>query len=806
MKIKLGLLSITLLLASSVSAGMMCPGSPGMSEAHQRYFEQRVLNLDRAARDAYAELPWEALRVTAAQQAQGSEPDALFAWVRDETRWLPYAGELRGAEGVMQDRMGSSLDRALLLAALMEEAGHTVRLARTTLTEDGLERLQSAWADMPVARRPDGPSEMDLSDAAIEALAERLESDPDDMAEALLAQREAAEARQSRLLDESQHQAQALLAMLDDTLQAAGRQDMEPALTDHWWVQLRTADGWSDFDPALPDHAARERLVADGEAEPVYPEEIPDDARHWLTVEVVAEQLQDGRLNEAVALSHRIPAAELLGQQMHLELYPVELPSPQELLDGSLEIDTLPQAMFGQQQWVPYLRMGDSLERHKLINADGSVEVPGQETATGAAFREATGALEGIGRGAREREAAAPAELTAVVVRFHVEAPGREKESIERPLMDLLGPGRRTGDVAAFEVDEELRQQRAVELLSTLGVLGQVAWVPPAQLAAWHYEGLMENRQTAMAGAYLAAHGDDSFVGKALESRSTRRHALDQLAAMRLAYSPYPERVALTRLNLLGYVELMEFRAGEYRRREGFDILDNRIAVPSGEAVAETRLAQGALDTLLEAELAVEPTVALGNTARAFLHGLAAERDWQVIRRQGELEALGWQPNADLQAHFKALLEQEHALAMPAVLDAGEEPVWWQLDPATGDLLGYGPDRRGQYVEAILVLISAGDSAMGAVGMVQSIWDCLFTSSDPLCCTQDAAAQEMIGRAVSYGLGGLAEAHDINIIIGRDLISGGTFDRLNSAGISKAAGDVAGAGAEFIVDSWGRCQ
>lgn len=807
MKIKPALLGATLLLASPVSAGLMCPGTPGMSETHQRYLEQRLLSLDRAARDAYQALPWETLRVANAQQMVGGQPDALFSWVRDETRWLPYAGELRGAEGVMQDRMGSSLDRALLLAALMEEAGHTVRLARTTLTEDGLDRLQSAWADMPVARRPDGLIEMDLSDASIAALAERLGSDPGAMAESLLAQREVAEERQSRLLGENLHQAEALKAMLGDILQAAGdgARPLEEPLVDHWWVQMRTADGWVDLDPALPQHSLGERLVVEGEVEPVYPEALPDEARHWLTIEVVAEQFHEGHLTEAVALSHRLSAAELLGQQMHLELYPVELPSPQELLDGSREIDTLPKALFGQQQWMPYLRMGDSLERHKLINADGSVEVPGQETATGAAFREATSVLGGIGQSERPQEEPASAELTAVMVRFHVEAPGRERESIERPLMDLLGPGRRAGDLAAFEVDENLRQQRAVELLSTLEVLGQVAWVPPAQLAAWHYEGLMENRQAGMAGAYLASHGDDSFVGKALESRSMRRHALDQLAAMRLAYSPYPERVALTRLNLLGYVELLEFKEGVYRRREGFDILDNRIDVPSGRAVAETRLAQGALDTLLEAEIAVDEKAVLGNAARAFQHSQKTGHAWQMVRRQEELEALGWLPDEDLQMHFKALLEQGQVLVMPALQSAGDEPVWWQLDPATGDLLGYGPDRRGQYVEAILVLISAGDNAMGAVGMVQSIWDCLFTASDPLCCTQDAAAKEMISRAVSSGLGGLAEAHDINIIIGRELISGGAFDRLNSAGISKAAGDVAGAGAEFIVDSWGRC-
>ncbi|APX92068.1 hypothetical protein BWR19_03445 [Halomonas sp. 1513] len=802
---RLALLGISLTLAPIASAALMCPGAPGMSESDQRYLEQRVLTLDRNVRDAYHDLPWETLRVAEAQQAVGSRPEALFEWVRDETRWLPYAGELRGAAGVMQDRMGSSLDRALLLAALMEDAGHTVRLARTELSEEALERLDSAWADDAVARRPDGPVEMDLSEASIAALSERLQSDPEAMAEALLEQREAADTRRARLLADSQRLAEGLTALLGAVPDDADLSDDRP--TDHWWVQQRTADGWSDFDPALPEHAPGERLIEAGDLESHYPEALPESARHWLRIEVVAEQLEGGRLKEAVAFSHRLPTAELLGQQLHLELYPMALPSPQSLLDGSLALDSLPDELFTQEQWVPYLRLGDSLERQYGIMADGSVVDLGSQASIAGAFGEAGSALGEVGvggLGADEPET--PPELSAVITRFHVEAPGRETHTVERPLMDLIGPDRRSAGVESFEVDESLREQRAVELLSTMTVLGQTTWVPPAQLAAWDYEGLMNNRQAALAGAYLGAQGDDSFIGEALESRNIRRSALDQLAAMRLAYSPDPESVALTRLNLLGYVTLMEFEAGEHRRREGFDILDNRVTVPSGERVAATRLAQGALDTLLEAELAADEHAALGNTAQAFLHDLREERQWHQVTSLEGLEALGWRPQADLEAHFAARLEEGQTLLLPDTPARDAAPTWWQLDPSSGDLLGYGRDRRGQYVEGILTLMSAGDSAMGAVGMVQSIWSCLFTASDPLCCTQDAAAQEMIGSAVSAGLGGLAEAHDINIVIGRELVSGGAFDRLNSAGIGKVAGDVAGEGAGYIVDSWGRCN
>ncbi|MGA7689284.1 MAG: hypothetical protein WCA29_08640, partial [Jiangellales bacterium] len=53
----------------------------------------------------------------------GREPDDILEWVASETRWLPYEGALRGGRGVLMDRSGSSLDRALLLADLLERTG-----------------------------------------------------------------------------------------------------------------------------------------------------------------------------------------------------------------------------------------------------------------------------------------------------------------------------------------------------------------------------------------------------------------------------------------------------------------------------------------------------------------------------------------------------------------------------------------------------------------------------------------------------------------------------------------------------------
>ncbi|MDB5296475.1 MAG: hypothetical protein JWO31_2458, partial [Phycisphaerales bacterium] len=92
-----------------------------------------------AARDAAAavraKLNAETFDVTAVVRRVGREPDAMFGWVRDQTFWVPYRGVLRGPEGVLMDRLGSSADRASLLAALLVAAGVPCRLARAELPQ-----------------------------------------------------------------------------------------------------------------------------------------------------------------------------------------------------------------------------------------------------------------------------------------------------------------------------------------------------------------------------------------------------------------------------------------------------------------------------------------------------------------------------------------------------------------------------------------------------------------------------------------------------------------------------------------------
>src|SRR5688500_525086 len=100
-------------------AGRASPTPAPLAERLEAAFEL----LEGARR----EIPRDTFDVDAIINSVGSNPIRLFDWVRTHTYLVPYRGILRGHLGVMMDRVGNSLDRAILLATLLKSAGHQAR-------------------------------------------------------------------------------------------------------------------------------------------------------------------------------------------------------------------------------------------------------------------------------------------------------------------------------------------------------------------------------------------------------------------------------------------------------------------------------------------------------------------------------------------------------------------------------------------------------------------------------------------------------------------------------------------------------
>ena len=77
----------------------------------------------------------------ARELGDGVEP--AFTFVRDQVRYEPYAGALRGAKCAYVTGAANAVDRSLLLARLLEQKGIATRFARGRLANAEAEKLLS---------------------------------------------------------------------------------------------------------------------------------------------------------------------------------------------------------------------------------------------------------------------------------------------------------------------------------------------------------------------------------------------------------------------------------------------------------------------------------------------------------------------------------------------------------------------------------------------------------------------------------------------------------------------------------------
>ncbi|MEX1017672.1 MAG: hypothetical protein WDZ31_13090 [Phycisphaeraceae bacterium] len=764
----------------AVHADVPDDDAPLTDEARFKQLGDDLQQAYAAARVALRELPLEETHPHARQAAIGADAEALFAWVRDETRWLPYRGALRGARGTLMDRMGSHLDRTLLLATMLDAAGHDVRLAHAELTDAEVDALTAiVTADLPARPEAEAGTAGAGMDRVVNRAAQHLGIDAGEQAalafEADLNRQQLTE----RVVQQGVTQSQSLARLLawddddDDADPAADELDAatSAALRDHWWVQVETADGWLDLDPARRSHEPGERAGA-AEPETYALDALPDDHRHTLRIEVVAEQLAEGELTEHVALSHDVFATEMTGQVMALAIEAVDLPSPAALFgaEGEHDVENLPALVAEQTEWLPILNVGGAMEGGKSIMADGSVnEQPGQ-MAQGRAMEEASGLLGALG-GRGDDAAEAETHLTAVFVRFTVEAPGRAAERFERPVMDVLGPAARADEPAAFELSDAKREQRAFAMLGSMRVMGQTGWLPETYAVGRSLQGVLDNQMAVLGALHAFRGGDAEQAAAALERQVPQPGGLLTLAHQRQAMSPHREAVALTRLNLLSEVRVVDWRDGDLVRTEGFDIIQNAVDVlPGSEADPRAvRLTQGVLETVLEAELlSAEADVDVINTGRRYAEALASDEAWRVIADEQQLEAIGGQIDADTRTHLRQALADGQAVVLPNAPGAGEPLMWWRVDVATGAALGMGPSGRGQAgVESLIMLVEMLDTAFGVASTVVSMWDCLFSNAGDNeaieCCARRTAFTA--GASLAFGAASSRMMHTIDQVI-----------------------------------------
>lgn len=622
----------------------------------------------------------------------GKDPQKLFAWVRDCTWWVPYRGLLRGAKGVMLDRVGSNLDRAVLLGDLMRRAGYTVRLAHVQLPENRARELLGKVRQIPAQRRsltapkPDSPERQ----RAIEAIMPGFERTMLDKLAETKRYTDAAEV----LVRSQTDQLYAVVRGFATKVGANNRAAIA-ALQDHWWVEREDNGSWIAMDVLLPDAKPGDVMAAasatsEWKASNDAPS-IPEADWHTVLVRVVVERYQGGAATESTALEKLLRPADVLEQPITLTHTP--RPWPKEIPDNKTDPNALKNAALWVNKWVPILQVGDEVIAQSAFTDGGDLTAISKDSAAGLGGSNGGGLGDfGSALGGGEE---APSYATAEWIDYDIHVPGEPNQRLRRPVFDLVGPARRSAHAAGFEANTDaLKLERFEALWSSTDILLQPCDFTKDFVTHLLYSRVVANHALVRE---LSRERDPERV-RLLASTILDRVAvwgpLPDFALWRSALGRQPDDRFIDRPNVLNY------RFGEtvanadpVALRELIDIASNSTGVRhgTGRGSFQVRVAQGVADTVAEMLTLGSDLRTAENTASILAAADASAASTLLIspRDTAAAKKLGWPTDAavrleqDIGEGFMAVVPKK------PVVRAGQQRVgWWRVHPASGETIG----------------------------------------------------------------------------------------------------------------------
>jgi hypothetical protein len=329
--------------------------------------------------------------VLGARERELGTIDAAFAFVRDEIGFESYDGIFRGPDGTFHARAGNALDRAMLLAAILQSNKIPVRLVTGQLPQPQAERLFASMFE-PAASPARSPQPGTLT---------------------------------GRIFDRAHRDYDAVLAALGNRPPDASvpsHDDVVKEIERHAWVQAQRNGQWLDLDPSFPDSTVGRTYASvqqsfDGPPAPLMQQ---------VTIRVIAETVQGGALAQTVSLEKTLPAYELVDKPVYL-LHEVYRPFNGQ--GGDLQF------VFGNkdtQEPVLYVdghrTVGQPIDFGSGASAAGTAPPNAAQAAADAFGTPAPGPVNPNAKA-----------FVAEWLEFEIAYPDGRKELTRRPLMDRAG-------------------------------------------------------------------------------------------------------------------------------------------------------------------------------------------------------------------------------------------------------------------------------------------------------------------------------------------------------------------------------
>lgn len=680
----------------------------------------------RAIEDGERESPRDRWDVGYVVNQAGSQPEQLFRWVRTNTYWIPYRGVLRGPAGVLMDRQGNTLDRALLLATLLQKAGHSVRLAhgelttaqaRALLPEVIAERFVAGQLRSSAAAGGAPGSVPRGLEGELATVARQYRLDEATLRRMLRSQvendRRLATSVNTRTAEQTNRLKSTIGMRPSDRDWHRRLQAALAALRDHWWVQRKEGAKWIDLD-VFADRETSQKVLTTAQ-EFVAPDAIAGNLRHEIVVRVVGEQSTERARTKRIVLQHTLKPADLIGTPIALRFVPAGLQAI--LAAGPGMTASFRKVVLEQHNWAPVLQIGQETFAQSILNDDGDGHPPGNARSPGELGAGLAGGIAGVLEGLDADSPTPPNTtgkklLTAVWLEFEVHVPGEAPRTIRRTVFDLLGPAARaSAAIRKIELDEQQRLARSLALMMDTEILPVVSSFAPEFVTHLWAQAFLRNRdliRQAVNGSLAGVFKKPETVTPAVPFPGI----LYALACTRFEDARIGNRVYLDRPNIFTRHILLSPQQNNVMLRDAIDIVSNEIGVDLIETDGFTaRLEQGVADTYAEALLR---TGTVRNVANAYA---ASPTGWLMVEPNQADQLSSLALSEDTRRRMKDDLENGYAVIAPkdpVMLGSDEFIGWWRVDRTSGHALGIDSDGwgGGQIMDQLLQYKNELDQAM----------------------------------------------------------------------------------------------
>lgn len=704
------LLSITLIF-SPVAFAVENPVPPQTNDEGLD-LEKFARDYEKAAElieDLLPQIPCDTFDLNVIVEQAHSEPTRLFKWVRDNTYLVPYRGLLRSGQGVLMDRVGNSLDRAMLLFQLLEKAGQRVRLARGNLSDEQLKALVEGRRQVPPEGALPRSQEATGENAAalIAKLAVKHGLDAAKLKRVAEEQAQTAKELREKTMERVASQTKALLSLLGDLPEKASADELSrpqgEAYKDHWWVQWNKDGRWIDFDPTLPNAKPAQTLT--DVKTTLLPKDLDDEIKHRVEIQVIAETWNQGKLEETTLLNHSLIPFVTMGKRVVLTDYPVSWPKNLTPFNKDTTFELFHKALLEQREWMPVLRIGEHVAYERSITVNGIIdETPTLDRASVAGDAISSrlggfaGMLETIGTPSDPTEEEASDQdriFTAAWTQYVFFVPGQPTKEIRRQIFDLIGPAIRSSETAVPEptITENLRLQRAMALLMETDILALSSQPSDNYISHLFEKAILANRNRILEIVHNIRDGNFADLSNALQKLTALPGASYGLALARTTWRHKSCAIYTDQPILFSYHKGLRINEQNHTLLfESFDIVNNSVALQPSLKMNpfRVRLEQGVLDTNAEALLLGEKRAG-ENTSEIFMKSLRQGIPWIIIRSVKDLTLSGIQLPSNLKASIKKDLVAGYMVGIPTAQTLPVEDSnygWWRIDPLRGDALG----------------------------------------------------------------------------------------------------------------------